>query len=546
MIPKQEPRLLPDNMAVEATNTNLFSGRLRGWRALGATAALHTFSVGGPYAKVSRLRANDGSEYWYGSTDPQSSVVPNPLVDEAFDRFYFFVPDEPPAVNTVTGLSGGSSPADLALPTPAAAPVLTPLSGAPAGSDPAEDRVYVITWQTEWGEETEPGPTVTIKIKADDQVDLSSIPAPPTIDGRSWEWTNIYRAAAGSSSTDYFFVDRIAAGNTTYSDTLRTAYLAFNRILDAWDNVAPVDGLMGVRVHPSGALCAFKGRQVWFSKTYLPHAWPEDTKLTVDDDIVGLEVFGNNIAVVTTAFVYMIYGSAPGSFGLRKFPVAAPCRSYRSIVGVEEGVFFCSDRGLMFVNESGVQNVTAPVISQDEWRADFAYGDVFAVMYDRLYMALRVGTVVSGATPGFIFDSREQRTFVTKLEVPGTVTSFDIDQYTARPMVTFNTEVFQWDATTEPEVSWTWTSKVFQFGRPVNFGAIMLHGEAGDLVAGTPSCRVIVVAGGAVRFDQTIELNKMRRLPSGFLADEWQVTLETNSRIFDLAMAETGEGLGQV
>ena len=59
--------------------------------------------------------------------------------------------------------------------------------------------------------------------------------------------------------------------------------LALNSQLPEYNDMPP-SGLIGARVHPSGALVAFKDRQVYFSRPYLPHSWPEDWIVSLPDE----------------------------------------------------------------------------------------------------------------------------------------------------------------------------------------------------------------------------------------------------------------------
>ncbi len=538
LVPKVGVKLLPDNLATECRDVKLFSGELRGWPLLDTATPIKDFNDGLTYKYVTKLTDNQVPQNttFFGSVNELASIVPDPALDEAFDRYYLFEPGVVPKVATFTQIDLGQTPDTLALPRPTVAPTLVPTSGAPDGATPAEDRVYLFTWQTSWGEETEPSPTSTVTVAADDSVDLTNIEQPPAIGGRTFDKINIYRSAAGSISTTFFFVATIVPPIAVYTDTLQTAFVVYNAVLSAFDNEAPPDGLQGARVHPSGALVAFLGREVWFSKPFLPHAWPATTKITVDDAIIGVEVFGQSIAVMTGTFVYLIYGQTPGQFGLRKFPFASPGLSYRSIVATEDGVYFCSVRGLMFVNDSGPKNITAQVIDFNEWEVDFFNGDVVAVMYGRIYMAW---DRVSG---GFMVDMREERVFLTNWDSATGVTALNNDWYTGDILVTIEDKVFLWDdatAGTDPR-SYTWQSKTFDLNKPVCFAAMYIEGDLGG------TAQITFFADEILRFDELVNFNAMRRLPSGFKARDWKVKIVSSDNLQNIAWAETGRELGIV
>jgi hypothetical protein len=537
VIPRISDKLLPNNLATESTDVKLFSGELRGWPLLDIGTPAHDFADGLAYKFVAKLKNNAGSVTFFGSLVEEASIVPDPAIDEAFDRYYLFEPDTEVKVATWAQIDAGQNPDILALPFPGDAPTLAPTSGAPDGSTPAEDRVYVYTWQTSWGEETEPSPTATVQVAADDSVDISDIEQPAAIPGRTWDNILIYRSLAGSLSTAFFYVttlDISGAPDTDHVDTLPSAYLAYNRVLDAFSNEAPPDGLTGARIHPSGSIAAFLGRKVWFSRTYLPHAWPAQYAIAVDDDIVGIEIYGQNIAVMTETFIYLIYGQTPGQFALRKFPFASPGLSYRSIAPTESGVHFCSVRGLVFVDDSGPRLVTAAVIDTSEWVQEFFDGDVVAVMYGQIYMAW------DRTNGGFMLDLREARTFVTEWTSTTGVTALNNDWYTGDILVTLDDKVYQWDDAGTAARTFVWSSKVFEQAKPLNFGALQVNGADGD------SAQVKIYADGDLKFDQSVDFNAMRRLPSGFKATDWRVEVSGADPIQNIKIAETGKELASI
>ena len=49
-----------------------------------------------------------------------------------------------------------------------------------------------------------------------------------------------------------------------------------------------------------------------------------------------------------------------------------------------------------------------------------------------------------------------------------------------------------------------------------------------------------------LRFDELVDFNQMRRLPSGFKARDWVVKIVSNDTLQNIAWAETGRELGIV
>ena len=557
-LPRRSKRLLPDNFAQEAFNTKLLSGELRGLRA---PTVVHSFAPGTNPKRAWRIRRADNPsvEYWYSSTVAEAELVKCPLINDAYDRWYLFEPGQPPKVLTIDDIAAGTGPYDLDFTRPTTAPTATPTV-----SDPAAVRsvVYVYTYVTSWGEESSPSPPTTVEVDPDGSVTLSNFYTPtPTIAGRSFSAVRIYRSVSFSGTADLFYVADVTWGNTTYVDNSKDELISLNEQLPSITYDSPPSGIYGARVHPSGALVAFKDNMVYFSEPYKPHAWPETYQLSVADPIVGLGAFEQNVGVFTKGPPVLLYGPNPANIGILKFPASEPCVSYGSIVGAPEGVYYASHQGLVLFTAVGPKNVTQEAVSKDEWTSSYLSSTMSSVRYGTQYLSL------SSTGVGSIIDTLEPRVAFTDIAL-GQATpavAFTKDFYTGDVYVIAGDDVYLWDDPNADEIDYVWKSKQFTTATPVNFGAAMVYLEERDSVydSGTSlpdppfsdeyqlvdKAREVLLE--VFMDNELVAAVPARdrfpvRLPSGRKGTLWEIRVTGQCRVYSVALAETAKGLADV
>lgn len=560
-LPSRSKRLLPENFSQEAYNTKLISGELRGLRA---PSNVHTFTPGTDPARVWRVRRQDNpaTSYWVTSDYSNAELVKCPLVEDAYDRWYLFEPGQPAQVLTTDDMAAATGPWNLAFDYPTTAPTLVPTVN---NAENVRDVVYVYTYVTSWGEESPPSNSQTVSVDDAGSVVVSNFYTPvPAIAGRTYDKVRIYRSVTTGFQGGLFFVAEINYGTASYNDTLNDATVSLNEQLPSANWAAPVDGMWGARVHPSGALVAVKDRTVYFSEPYRPHVWPETYKLAVADDIVGIEVFEQNVGVFTKGRPVLIYGSTPSQTGLLKFGFPEPCVAYGSIIGSPEGAYYASHQGIVQFTATGPTNITRHVIAKEEWETQYLDDRMSAARFGTQYIAAeRPGE-------GFILDTQEARIALTDFlfgsAVP--VVSFSEDYYTGDIYLVAGDDVFLWDDSAAEEIDYIWKSKQQMLARPVNMGAIMVHLEtrANQYVPSTPldtppfPPEYVETEPEWIGMDKKTQvlvevfMNDERvlaaaasdreqvRIPSGRKGDAFEVRITGQCRVYSVALTETGRG----
>lgn len=612
--PRYSARLLADNAAVRADNAKLLSGELRG---LHETQLLHDFNTDAdpldppitrafriPSTVASPIPMNDG-DFWKGFTDSNVDFIRTPVLNDSFERYYWTgdstVHSGKPQYNTRARIVAGDASYVLGIQAPTVAPTVTP----PAGTDTT--RAYVYTFVSAYGEEGAPSPPTTA-VGTTGTWALSGIQAAPT-SPTDYNITkvNIYRTVVGSTLEDYFFVAQINIGTTTYNDLEDDATVSLNDTLESltWD--PPPTDLVGIIAHPGGFLIGFRGRDLYMSEPYHPHAWPVQNIKTCETEIVGVSVYNNTIVVATTSRPYYGDGMTPESVTLQKVNSIDPCISRRSMATTIDGVYYSSPQGIIKSTGAKTELATRTLFTREEWQLYFSPTNVDAVPYGVQYIAFDT------TAHGLIFSPAEQWSPLTTLDRFSNVSGIQIDAYTGDVYLLVQSQVRLWDPPSTVALSYTWRSKEFNVEKPVNFGALRIKFSGGgttldpealadyenfndERIASRPlhtwgsnafgGVRVVPVAGyvgpqfrtswggsplfdlggfqssqGSVqfnlfardqdsnwvqRFSWTVDSERIFRLPAGYKSDAYQFELIGNAPIYRVEIAETAKELQKV
>lgn len=603
--PRMSRRLLPPNNATVARNTKLLEGELRGFHK--PTLLEDLSSVGFPIGRVYRIPASVtlGSDAWLYFQSQNTDIIRSPVLNDAFTRYYWASDSAAPMYNPlariVAGNSGGNAPWLLGVPQPAAAPVVTP----PVGSD--ETRSYVYTFVTAYGEEGPPSQPTT----------QTGTNGTWTLTGLSTSWpggasrnitlVNIYRTIPNQSNPAFFFVAQQSVAIGSYTDNATDATVALNNTLDFTLNFPPDAGMQGFALMPQGYLVGFKGRNLYFTEQFLPHAWNPTYQLATEFEIVGLVVWGQTLIICTTSNPYMGSGVNPAAFTMQKLDGVTPCLSRRGIVSTVAGAYFPTIDGLAMLNTLGLRIITQDLVTKEEW-ATYNPGSFYSAQLGLQYMAFNATNFAILINP-----TEPQARFV-EIDAFNNVTGIETDRYTGNINLVQNNQVFDWDPNSAERLYWHWRSKEVQFDKFLNMGAFKIKFDQGGVnvttnvtalygpydlsrftashvlnpicsraigssgcryrkglvagwthpenfsggLAGGPlypiallqiqplSVRLIVYCNGLKVSDQTVTDDKIRRLPSGFKHDIWQFELFGNTNMYSLQVAETGKELAKV
>ena len=557
-IPRLISRLLPDTGAQVAENVRLNDGGLTPIRKSRQEYVFGTTDIATIY--------KFGSDWL--SWPMAVNAAPGPV---ATDRLYY-------TGDGVPKMRVGSTVYPLAVPAPTAA-----LTGTPSGTGSGDviTRLYVYTWVTDYGEESEPCPvSAAINWQSGITITLSGFQATPA--GRAITKQRIYRSqSSNQAGTDLFLIEERAATTGNYVDTHGPT--DFAEALPSKDYNPPPDDLAGLVSLPNGMMAGFSGKQLCFSEPYKPHAWPEKYRLTAAYPIVGLGSYGTTIVAGTTGYPFVASGNSPESMVQEKIEVNLPCINGRGVVDLGYSVAYPSNDGLVVVSGGGASVATAALYTREKWQK-LTPGTLIGAQYAGRYFASFTTVEVDGSiTRGTrIIDLSGEQPFVLRAAIQPTAFFYALEEGKLYYLV--DDTVYEWDAVGQTNEVMTWTSKRVILPAPMSFGAILVEsgallsaedqaamdaaiaaiqaqnaaifanpmnaevdgaeidffGLAGDEMQALPDAKFISVRvyadGKLIR--TVAELDKVKRI-KGVKAKEWEIQVSGTAEVEQITMAAT-------
>lgn len=483
MAPRLSDRLLADTAAASAQNARLLSGELRGIKT---PERIHKFTTG-TVKSAYRLYKDDDTAVWMGFASNDVDVVKAPLKNDSYNRHYWTGDQAFIAYNSDTRIENDDPPYRLGTPGPVTAPTLAVVGGSGA----TEDRAYVYTFVNVWGEESRPSPVVSESGFVDGSWNLSLLETSGSdmANRQDIDAKRIYRTVTGLSTVSYFFVAEIPIAQSTYSDTSTNAQVALNNSLQSFNWDLPEDDLVGLTGHPGGFLVAFKDRDLYFSERFRPHAWPTGYILSVEHPIVGLAIYGNMLAVLTKGHPVFYHGNRPDNMSPIKSQTAEPCLSKTSIASTLSGVLYASHNGLVLYNEGGPSVVTKPILTVEEW-STYSPQNLHAAVYGDQYIGYY------STIKAIKFSPSEPFGIFVELDRFDNVDNVMSDHTTGEMWLIRNNAVYKWEPPSGVPLYYRWLSKVFDFTRPLNFGAYAIKAE-GETIEQSASDEALFTAYNA-------------------------------------------------
>jgi hypothetical protein len=468
MAPLVSSRLLPPNMAEQAFNVSLRNGELRGVRQ---PIKIKEFPSSPSYGWAVRVPdpAAPSAPVWIPFVSKYADFFPNPLTNDAFDRYVWLDNNAPgtaafPVQNSFARIKAAQPTIQLGVLAPTNAPTVT-ITG---GSNITVTRSYVYTYVNIFNEEGAPSDPVTATGYLNGTWTITGYINPANAATRGLNRIRLYRTISGSIGTQYFRVAEFAINTTTYTDSQSDAAVAqVGIILESTIWAEPLQ-MEGIALMPNGFFAGWKGRDLYFSEPYRPWAWPAEYTLSVDHPIIDCGVVGQTLIVLTSVSPVFVTGVGPAAMSMAKLTQVEPCVSANSVASSPEGLYYASPNGLILITPQGLVPVTQNIVGREVWQRDFLPFISDAVVYDGQYIA------AGESGDGFIFGALGDQPYITKLINFSTIQSVWVDPYTGQVHLTMGNDVYEWDSLMSGYIPAQWVSKEFQYQRPINLGALML------------------------------------------------------------------------
>jgi hypothetical protein len=455
-------------MAEAAYNASFRNGELRSIRRMDK---LKDYSASPVYGWAVRVPdpAAPAAPVWVPFTSKYADFFPNPLTNDAFDRYVWVDNNAPgvaafPVQNSFARIKAAQPTIQLGVPAPTNAPTVA-ITG---GSGINITRSYVYTYVNLFDEEGAPSNPVTATGHLNGTWTITGYINPVNAATRGLNRIRLYRTITGSTGTQYFRVAEFAINTTSYVDSQTDAAVAqVGIVLESTTWAEPLQ-MEGLALMPNGFFAGWKGRNLYFSEPYRPWAWPAEYTLSVDHPIIDCGVVGQTLIVLTSVSPVFVTGVVPSAMSMAKLTQVEPCVSANSVASAPEGLYFASPNGLILITPQGMVSVTQNIVGREVWQRDYLSFISDSVVFDGQYIA------VGESGDGFIFGALGDQPYITKLINFSTVQSVWVDSYTGQVHLLMGNDVYEWDSPLAGFMSSRWVSKEFQYQRPINLGALMI------------------------------------------------------------------------
>jgi hypothetical protein len=473
--PGVSPRLLSEQFAQTAENVDFESGRLKP-----VTSDSDTFTLTNT-ARRSIFFYRDTN--WLQWNDDGVSVVQGPIPADTLDRLYWTGEDYPRMGTAATIVAGSSYPASsfrLGVPAPSAAPTITKTGDADDTQTP-DDVAYVYTFVTAFGEEGPPSPASNVLERTDTETITIPLPSTEHPSGNYNFGTGakkrIYRSNTGSTNTTFQFVAEVSFATTTYDDSSQS--FALGEVLPSGTWIGPPDDdtslypngpLVGLIAVANGVFAGFTGKRLCLSEPFLPHAWPIDYRITLEEDIVAIGSVTNGIVALTDGAPYFVTGVDPSAMTAIKLDIAQACVNDKSVVDMGEYLLYAGPDGLVAVSGGEGEVVTNGLISARQWNDDFNPTTYRAFRHENTYVAFWNGG-------GFVYDPRAGEAALSNLSYTGEVRGGYMHPKDGELYIIVGNKIKKYRGGTANKTL-KWKSKQYVTPKPVSMGWVSVHAQA--------------------------------------------------------------------
>ena len=539
---KVSPRLLPEDMAQNAQNVFLDSGRIEG-----IPTDVNDPSESGnthPASHIStttRTIFKATSSSWFTFTD-DVDVIRSPIKEDTHGRFYFTGSGNFPKYTSLSSGVSGSGPYPtasfrLGLPTPGAFTAAPSVDNTSAADGAAlSSRAYLYTEITTFGEEGPPSEVTSADIVDAENGATVTLTLPAATSGNySIAKRRIYR----TDINGVFRFVKDVTGTSAVTTTEAVTDDLLGEEIESSDNLAPPDDttsdhpdgpMLGITTMPNGITAGFSGNTLLFSESFLPHSYPLANQLTTQEDIVAIASIASGLLVTTKGKPLMASGTDPSAMAMVEIDANLPCVNKRSLVDMGEYAIYSSPDGLVLASNSGIQLITEQILTRDQWQTEYYPSNVEAYEYEGKYIAFTFDGSDNSTKKGFIFDPRGGKNAFVNLNFYATAGFNDRENDELYLVIDGTLKKFARGTTKR---SYLWKSKEFFSNRPLSPGIAKVDAEAYNALT------FKLFADGSLKHTQTVANSDPFRLPGGYRGKVFEIQLEGTDIINEVCVYES-------
>jgi hypothetical protein len=413
-----------------------------------------------------------------------------------------------------------------------------------------EARAYVYTYVTDWGEEGMPSPPSAVTdIRYDSTVNVSCDKQIPAWAATAVNRIRLYRTATGTSGTEFFFVAEAALAGIGTSQTIvdNVEPAGLGELIPSTNWAPAPNALRGLLAMPNGFLVGFIANTIYLSEPYMPHAWPDEYRKTVQDDVVAIAVYAQTVVIATKGKPYLGTGTDPASFTLEQLDLDAPCLNKGGMVSIGSGVMYPTPDGLAFVSAQEQRIITLQHVSKTQWAALWS-STMDAIFHDGRYIAF---SRQAGKRTLIIEYNQATGLNISDASVQGRAPAIDPDDDSLNFILvnglTQNTRYrFEGDTTA---LTADWQGKVWTLPHAVNLslGRVFASGYPVTLTVRYANLQANGQTGGVITdsYQITVQGSEPFRLPGGFLSREYQLEVQSAFAVQSIVLTDDCDDLRQ-
>lgn len=477
--------------------------------------------------RMGRDVPNDAN-YWLSWTTAVNCMLA--FGTNTTERTFFTGSGTPKWTDNAIGLGAAPYPQatrELSVPNPTQPPTLSLTTDGGTGS--ASVRYYVETFVNDLGWESGPSPVsagLTCKPGATVAVTLNST---PPAGNYGFSKRRIYRTDPDNSGTaNFFFLAEVTVATTSVTD----AGQALSGQLATEDFLPPPSDGFSILPLWNSMVAMLSGKMVYLCEPGYPYAYPLRNTKTLKNTPVALARWNENLLVLTTAEPVHFYGTDP--VGMTDRPPALPqaCRSARGVVGFSHGVVWPSSEGLAYYGDNGQYVITRGIITPDQWKA-MQPETMVAGRWGRFYVCSFSGTAPGGSGAAFMVDPLDPSAGVWYLSTGFDACHYDDLADTLYVLEGANVRKFAAGAALNAVA----LSKPYLQTRPLNYAFA-------EVQASSYPVTLKVYADGSLSETRTVSDNNPFVLKSGFMAQKWQLEVDTAAIVQSVRLATDLQDLG--
>lgn len=521
------PRLLPEAVGVSVVDADPGYRDLRPLRDRVTVATVPTIPQRLTLYRLGRDTPSDAN-YWL-SWSTIVHAIRGFDGNDPTERTYFSGSGSPKWTDNVIGLAGGApypqGARELAVPAPITQPTVTMVTQGASGTE--STNFYVETFVNDLGWESAPGPVSSgIVMKPGAIVSIGPLEAAPA-GNYGINRRRLYRTQTSENgAASFFFLREVPIGTTTTQDDART--LGDLMATQGW--LPPPATAHSLIALWGGMTCLLDGKRILFSEPNAPYAYPGKYDLATLDKPLATATWEQNLLVLTTGRPVLVGGSSPGEMDDSRLAMSQPLASVRSVVALGHGVAWASNEGLAYAGAAGQSMLTDGVLTPAQWKA-LVPSSMVAGRYGRFYVCSYND---GSGRKGFMFDPLRPQQGIWFLS-----TGFDACFYDELADVLYVLEggnVRKFDA--GAALAARFVSKRFLQTAPTNFGVAKVVASAYP-VALTITARWVGPDGAQLQHveNRTVLNDAAFTLDSGFLADDWQIEVQSSGSVQAVRLA---------